>query len=58
MKRKDLIKKLENDGWKISHGANHDLAQHQTKKGKIPIPRHGEINEYTAKGILRAAGLI
>ena len=24
---------------------------------KIPIPRHREINEYTARGILESAGL-
>ena len=57
MKRRDLIKKLEQDGWKISPGANHDLAIHPTKPGKLAIPRHNEINEYTAKGILKDAGL-
>ena len=57
MKRRDLIKKLLNAGWQIEHGGNHDLAAHPDKSGKIPIPRHNEINEYTAKGILSDAGL-
>ena len=57
MKRLDLIKKLRAAGWKITSGGNHDMAEHPSKPGKIPIPRHNEINEYTAKGILKAAGL-
>ena len=57
MKRRDLIRKLEDAGWKITHGGNHDLAIHPGKQDKIPIPRHSEINDYTAKGILTAAGL-
>jgi len=57
MKRRDLVKRLEQDGWKISHGANHDMAEHPTKSGKIPIPRHSELNEYTARGIMKDAGV-
>jgi hypothetical protein len=34
------------------------MAKHPDKPGfKIPIPRHTEINEYTAKQILKEAGL-
>ena len=58
MKRRDLIKKLQDAGWKITHGGSHDLATHPDKQGKIPIPRHNEINEYTAKEILKDAGII
>ena len=58
MKRQDLIKKLKSAGWEITHGGNHDIAKHPTKPGMITIPRHREINEYTAKGILKDAGLI
>ncbi|NLC46574.1 MAG: type II toxin-antitoxin system HicA family toxin [Firmicutes bacterium] len=58
MKRKDLIRRLKKAGWKISRGAKHDMAKHPDKPGfKIPIPRHTEINEYTAKQILKEAGL-
>jgi len=57
MKRLDLIKKLQAAGWKITSGGHHDMAEHPSKPGKIPIPRHNEINEYTAKGILKDAGL-
>ena len=57
MKRRDLVKRLEQDGWKISHGANYDMAEHPAKPGKIPIPRHSELNEYTARGIMKDAGV-
>lgn len=57
MKRKELIKQLESGGWVLKrHGASHDI---YSKKGFKPIsvPRHTEINEYTAEGILKQAGL-
>lgn len=58
MRRRELIKMLEKAGWKISSGAKHDMAKHPEKQGiKIPIPRHIEINEYTANQILKEAGL-
>ena len=52
MKRKDLIKKLENAGFRFErHGGKHDVF----KRGKDEeqIPRHTEINEYLAKAIIR-----
>lgn len=58
MKSKDLKKKLKAAGWIIISGAKHDMAKHPNYPGvKIPIPRHTEINEYTAEGILKTAGL-
>ncbi len=58
MKRKDLDKALKKAGWIIIHRGNHDLAKNPLKPGiSIPIPRHNEINEYTAKGILERAGI-
>ena len=58
MKRKDIDKALRKAGWVIIHGGNHDLAQHPQKPGiKIPIPRHTEVNEQTARGILKQAGI-
>ena len=49
MKRRDLIKKLEEAGFRFKeHGGNHDTEQ---------VPRHTEINEITAKRILKKWGL-
>lgn len=59
MKRKDLDRALKKAGWQIYHGGNHDLAYHPDNPNvKIPLPRHKEVNENTAKGILKAAGLL
>jgi len=58
MKKKDLEKKLKSAGWTISAGTKHDMAKHPDFPGvKISIPRHKEINEYTAQGILKSVGL-
>ncbi len=52
MKRKDLIKKLENKGWYLLRsGANHDI--YTNGKEIEPIPRHREIKENLAKAIIR-----
>ena len=55
MKRKELEKKLKSLGWNINrHGRRHDV---WTKdEYDIVIPRHNEINEYTAMSILKKAG--
>ncbi|MDO9535329.1 MAG: type II toxin-antitoxin system HicA family toxin [Bacillota bacterium] len=58
MKRRDIDKELKAAGWVITSGRKHDMAKHPDKPGiKIPLPRHKEINEYTAKGIIEEAGL-
>lgn len=57
MKRRDLIKKLEAAGYRIDRDdGNHTIYE---KKNAYPVqvPRHREINENTAKSILKAAGL-
>ncbi len=57
MKKRDLIKQLEKMGFKLErNGKSHDVYI----KGSmvIEVPRHSEVNEYTAKSILkRARGL-
>lgn len=56
MKRRDLIKKLEKNGWwKLREGAKHDI--YTNGKVNEPIPRHTEINELLAKAIIRRQGL-
>ena len=54
MKRKDLIKRLEESGCVfIRHGGNHDWYQNPNTKISQPIPRHNEIQEYLAKHIFK-----
>lgn len=57
MKRWDLIKKLEDAGFqKLRDDGDHTV---YFKNGHLlaSVPRHREINENTAKAILKAAGL-
>lgn len=57
MKRRDLIKKLETAGYvKLRDDGDHTVYH---KKGcpMIPVPRHRELNENTAKSILKSAGV-
>lgn len=56
MKRRDLIKKFESKGWwLLKHGGNHDIYTNGTDIE--PVPRHKEINEMTAKAIIKRRGL-
>lgn len=56
MKRRDLIKLLEKNGWKFKrNGSGHDI---YTKGGeRESIPRHREIDEDLAKAIISRRGL-
>ena len=56
MKRKDLIKRLERNGWKkVREGSNHTV---YAKGGEMEaVPRHTEIAENLAKAIIKRRGL-
>ena len=57
MKRRELIKKLESNGYRLDRDdGNHSIYE---KDGCRPVqvPRHREINENTARAILKAAGI-
>lgn len=56
MKRRDLVKLLEDNGWHFKRsGGNHDL--YTNGKQIEPIPRHSEIKEKLAKKIIKKLGL-
>lgn len=56
MKRKDLIKLLEKNGWRLErNGASHDIYTNGQKNE--PIPRHNEISEMLAKAIIKRNNL-
>ena len=56
MKRADLIKLMERNGWYfVRNGANHDIYSNGTKIE--PIERHREIPERLAKEIIKRNGL-
>ena len=56
MKRRDLIKKLKAAGYRLDRTGDHTIFE---KPGSSPVqvPNHREINEYTAKSILKTAGI-
>jgi mRNA interferase HicA len=56
MKRRDLIKKLEAAGYRLDRSADHAIYE-KTGGRPVQVPNHREINENTAKAILRAAGI-
>jgi mRNA interferase HicA len=54
MKRRELEKKLKSMGWLfLRHGGRHDVWTNGSRE--IPLPRHAEINEYTAHNIIKQA---
>lgn len=55
MKRRDLEKELKKFGFVfMDNGGNHDLFMNE-QGVKISVPRHREIDEFTAKGIIKEA---
>jgi mRNA interferase HicA len=56
MKRRELERHLRGAGWRLlRHGGSHDVWTNG--KDETPIPRHAEIREGTARGILRYVAL-
>lgn len=54
MKKKDLERELKKLGFNlIPAGGKHD--KWSNDRDSIAVPRHREINEYTAKGIIKQA---
>ena len=57
MQRRTLVRLLKKGGWNIQPGGKHGIAVHDTKPGKIPVPNGSQVNDYTAKEIIKKAGL-
>lgn len=57
MKRRDLVKLLESAGYRIARDDGDHTIYEKPGCRSVQVPRHREVNENTAKGILRAAGL-
>ena len=57
MKRKDLIKLLEHNGWYLArNGSNHDI--YTNGQSIEAIPRHNEIKEILANAIIKKHKLL
>ena len=57
MKRRDLVKEIETAGYKIKRNDGDHAIYIKTGSRSLQIPNHREINENTAKAILKIAGL-
>ena len=57
MKRRHLIKKLESAGYRIDRDDGDHTVYEKSGGRAVQVPRHREINENTAKAILKAAGI-
>lgn len=56
MKRRELLKLFQSHGWYLlRNGASHDIYTDGTHKEIIP--RHADINERLAKGLIKKWGL-
>ena len=56
LKRVDLIRRLESNGWHLlRNGSSHDIYTNGVKNETIP--RHNEIGEKLAKTILKRTGV-
>ena len=56
VKRRDLVKKLIASGYSEERNSDHAIFEKQGAR-PVQVPNHREINENTARAILRAAGL-
>jgi predicted RNA binding protein YcfA (HicA-like mRNA interferase family) len=59
MQRTELERRLKNGGWVLKSGGKHNYVERSDKPGvRITIPRGSRVNDLTAKGILKDAGLL
>ena len=56
MKKRDLIKELEKAGYRRDRNSDHIVYEKDGCRS-VQVPHKREVNEYTAKAILREAGL-
>ena len=57
MKRRDLIRKLEKAGYILLRDKGDHTVYYKKGLPLVEIPRHKEVNEITARGILKSARL-
>lgn len=59
MRVREVLKVLQNDGWKVTgQRGSHIQLEHPSKKGKVTVPNHtGDVPAYTLKSIWKQAGI-
>lgn len=57
MKRRDLVKLLSKAGYKLERNSGDHTIYKKNGGNSVQVPRHNELNELTAKAILKIAGV-
>ena len=57
MKRRELVRKLEKAGYRLARNDGGHAIYEKEGCRPVQVPNHKEINLYTAKQILKAAGI-
>jgi mRNA interferase HicA len=57
VKRRDLVKMLSQAGFKLERDDGDHSIYKKPGSRSVQVPRHRELNELTAKAILKAAGV-
>ena len=57
MKRRDLVKLLLKAGYKLELVDGDHTIYKKTGSRSVQVPRHRELNELTAKSLLKVAGV-
>jgi mRNA interferase HicA len=57
LKRRDIIKKLESAGYHMARDDGNHTVYERPGSRPVQVPRHREVNENTAKTILKIAGV-
>ena len=59
MQRTELERRLRRGGWIIVSGSKHNKAYHPSNpKRKIAVPQGSQVDEMTARRVLKDAGLL
>ena len=56
MKRKELVRRLEEAGYRFERNNKHAIYE-KPNSSPVQVPNHAEINEILARKILRTAGI-
>ena len=54
--RREIIRRLEREGWVLVPGGKHAKYAHPERKGRISVPRHTTISKAVAGQIAKIAG--
>jgi predicted RNA binding protein YcfA (HicA-like mRNA interferase family) len=58
LRRREIVARLRQDGWKSVGGKEHEKFKHSSKPGRVLVPRHNDISIGVARDIAKKAGWI